>query len=86
MAIRERIIGFRLIDVSHSGQNIADRVLAVLEEYGLTAKTISVTLDNASSNTTALPKCHLNCLHMLVLCFCINVVLATLLILLLNPL
>jgi hypothetical protein len=31
-------------------------VLDVLEEYGLTAKIISVTLDNASSNTIAITK------------------------------
>jgi hypothetical protein len=29
-------------------------VLAVLEEYGLTKKIVSVTLDNASANTTAM--------------------------------
>jgi hypothetical protein len=54
--LEKRIIGFRLIDESHSGQNIVERVLAVLEEYGLTAKIISVTLDNASSNTTAITR------------------------------
>jgi hypothetical protein len=54
--LEKRIIGLRLIDVSHSGQNIADRVVAVLEEYGLIAKTFSVTLDNASANTTAITK------------------------------
>ena len=44
----------RLIDVSHNGDNIAERVLAVLEEFGLTEKVVSVTLDNASANTSAM--------------------------------
>ena len=44
----------RLIDVSHNGENIVERVLAVLEEFGLTEKVVSVTLDNASANTTAM--------------------------------
>jgi hypothetical protein len=54
--LEKRIIGFRPIDESHSGQNIAECVLVVLEEYGLTAKIISVTLENASSNTTAITR------------------------------
>ena len=44
----------RLIDVSHNGDNIAERVLAVLEEFGVTEKVVSVTLDNASANTSAM--------------------------------
>ena len=44
--LEKRILGMRLIDVSHNGDNIAERVHAVLEEYGLTEKVISVTLDN----------------------------------------
>ena len=51
---KKRIIGFRLIDESHSGDNIAERVSAVLDDYGLTAKVFSVTLYNASSNTKAI--------------------------------
>ena len=52
--LEKRVIGFRLIDESHSGDNIVERVYAVLEEYGLTAKVFSVTLDNASSNNKAI--------------------------------
>ena len=44
--LEKRMLGMRLIDVSHNGDNIAERVHAVLEEYGLTEKVISVTLDN----------------------------------------
>jgi hypothetical protein len=52
--LEKRVIGFRLINESHSGDNIAKRVYAVLDEYGLTAKVFSVTLDNASSNNKAI--------------------------------
>ena len=44
--LEKRILGMRLIDVSHNGDNIAEHVHAVLEEYGLTEKAISDTLDN----------------------------------------
>jgi len=52
--LEKRILEMRLIDVSHNGDNIAERVLAVLEEFGLTEKVVSVTLDNASANTSAM--------------------------------
>ena len=48
------MLGLRLIDVSHSGENIVERVLAVLDDFGLTEKVVSVTLDNASANTSAI--------------------------------
>jgi hypothetical protein len=40
----------------HFGHNIAERVIAVLQEYVLLDKIFSTTLDNASSNTTAITK------------------------------
>jgi hypothetical protein len=46
--LEKRIISFRLIDCSHSGVNIAERISLVLSEYDLTSKVLSVTLDNAS--------------------------------------
>ena len=52
--LEKRVLGLVLIDVSHSGQNIADRVAFVLSEYGLTEKVFAVTLDNASSNASAM--------------------------------
>ena len=52
--LKKQILGLRLIDVSYSGENIAERLLAVLEEFGLTKKLVSVTLDNASANTSAM--------------------------------
>jgi hypothetical protein len=52
--LEKRVIGFRLIDESHSGDNIVEQVYAVLDEYGLNAKVFSVTLGNASSNNKAI--------------------------------
>ena len=48
--LEKRVLGLVLIDVSHNGQNIVDRVVSVLTDYGLTEKVFAVTLDNASSN------------------------------------
>jgi hypothetical protein len=43
-----------MIDVSHSGVNIAECVHSVLQDYGLTAKVFAVILDNASANARAM--------------------------------
>jgi len=50
------VLGLVLIDVSHNGQNIVDRVVSVFTDYGLTEKVFAVTLDNASSNVSAMRK------------------------------
>jgi len=42
-----------LIEVKYSGENIAERVAAVVEEFGLIDKIFAITLDNASSNAKA---------------------------------
>ena len=39
-----------MIEVKHSGENIAERVAAIVEEFGLIDKIFAITLDNASSN------------------------------------
>ena len=39
---RKKVIGLRLIDVSHSGDNIADRIASVVEEFGLIDKVLLV--------------------------------------------
>jgi hypothetical protein len=39
MGIGKRIIGLQLIDVSHSGENISERIFEVLKYYGLNDKT-----------------------------------------------
>ena len=36
--LEKRVLGLVLIDVSHSGQNIADRIASVLADYGLTKR------------------------------------------------
>ena len=48
------VIGLRLIEVKHTGQNIAEKVACVVEEFGLIDKVFFVTLDSASSNAKAM--------------------------------
>lgn len=54
--LEKRVIGLVLIDVSHSGENITDHISSVLVDYGLLEKVFAITLDNASSNITAMHK------------------------------
>ena len=54
--LEKRVLDLVLIDVSHNVQNIADLVASVLVDYGLTEKVFAVTLDNASSNASAMQK------------------------------
>jgi len=51
---RKKVIGFRLIEVKPTGENIAERIACVIEEYGLIDKVFSITLNNASSNARAM--------------------------------
>jgi hypothetical protein len=44
----------RLIDCSHIGVNIAERILQVISEYNMNSKVFSITLDNASANAYAM--------------------------------
>jgi hypothetical protein len=52
--LEKRIIDFRLIDSTYSGVNIVERISLVLSEYDLITKVLSVTLDNASTNASAM--------------------------------
>ncbi|XP_066323573.1 zinc finger BED domain-containing protein RICESLEEPER 2-like [Miscanthus floridulus] len=52
----KKVIGLRLIEVKHTGDNITEKVTCVIEEFGLLDKVFSVTLDNASSNANAMEK------------------------------
>jgi hypothetical protein len=80
--LEKKIIGLRLIDVSHSGENIFERIFEVLKEYGLNDKTFSITLDNASANTSAMVRLTpiLNgyvgdvCLHQRCACHILNLI------------
>ena len=48
------MLGLRLMDESHTGLHIAERISNVVDEHGLTDKIFTITLDNASSNNTAM--------------------------------
>uniref|UniRef100_I1PMA2 BED-type domain-containing protein n=1 Tax=Oryza glaberrima TaxID=4538 RepID=I1PMA2_ORYGL len=52
--MQKRVLGLRLIDVSHTGENIAERIREVVNEYHLADKIFAVTLDNASANSKAM--------------------------------
>ena len=52
--LQKRVIGFELIDVAHSGPNIAEAILKVVNDFNLADKVFSITLDNASANTSAM--------------------------------
>jgi hypothetical protein len=52
--LQKRVIGYELIDVAHTGENIAEAICKVVDQFGLTEKIFAVTLDNASSNTNAM--------------------------------
>jgi len=54
--LEKRVLGLRLIDVSHNAENITEHVKIVLAEYGILNKVFSVTLDNASANKNAMDK------------------------------
>jgi hypothetical protein len=51
--IEKKVVGFRLINCKHTGDNIADSIANVVEEFGLIDKVFAVTLDNASANSRA---------------------------------
>jgi hypothetical protein len=48
------LIHLRLIDISHSGSNIAERVGIVLDDWRLNDNIFSFTLDNASANASVM--------------------------------
>ena len=52
--LQKKVIAFRLIEVKPTGENIAERIACVIEEYGLIDKVFFITLDNASSNARAM--------------------------------
>lgn len=51
--LEKRSIGLHLIDVSHSGPNIVERVGLLLDEWKLTDKIFTFTLENASSSANS---------------------------------
>jgi hypothetical protein len=52
--LKKNVVGFRLIELKHSSENIADRIASVVEKFDLIDKVFAVTLDNASTNSKAM--------------------------------
>ena len=52
--LKKSVICFKLIEVSYNGINITKCIASVLRDFGLLDKVFVVSLDNASSNTTAM--------------------------------
>jgi hypothetical protein len=52
--LQKKVIALRLIEVKHTGDNIAAKIAGVIQEFGMLDKIFSVTLDNASSNAKAM--------------------------------
>ena len=52
--LQKKVIGLRLIEVKHTGENISEKIACVVQEFGMIDKIYSVTLDNASSNAKAM--------------------------------
>ena len=52
--LKKSVISFKLIEVSHNGINIVECISGVLRDWGLLDKVFSVSLDNASANTSAM--------------------------------
>ena len=53
--LKKSVIGFKLIEVSHNGINIAKCIAGVLQDFGLLNKVFSVSIDNASAMLTLTP-------------------------------
>jgi hypothetical protein len=54
--LEKRFIGLRPIESAHTSDNITDHIFVVIDDFGCTNKVISITLDNASSNSKAMEK------------------------------
>ena len=50
--LKEVLLAARELPGDHTGKNMANHLLKVLEEYSLTSKVFCITADNASSNKT----------------------------------
>ena len=79
--LNKRIIGFRLLDVRHTGVSIAQHIVNVLEGFTLQNRVIAFTMDNASSNDRAIDilrplvsGSHDSLLHLRCACNIINLV------------
>ena len=48
--VQKRLIGFKVMDEGHSREQIADKILQAINDFGVTSRIISITMDNASAN------------------------------------
>jgi hypothetical protein len=53
-ALNKRVIGFKMMDESHTGDAIANHILEVVRDFEIYGKILSITLGNSSANTTAI--------------------------------
>jgi hypothetical protein len=51
--IKKKIIWFKVLEYPHSGFAIKEEIMRCLTEWGIRDKLFTLTLDNASNNTTA---------------------------------
>ena len=51
--LQKRVLSFCIIPPPHSGVVIAAALRSCFEDWGISDKVFSITLDNASANTTA---------------------------------
>lgn len=49
---REVLLGFEHIHGSHTGSNLSETVVQILQNHGITNRVLSITTDNASNNNT----------------------------------
>ena len=52
--IEKKLIGFKVMVEGYSGEQIADQVLKAINDFGVTSRIISITMDNASANDRAI--------------------------------
>ena len=52
--VQKRLIGFKVMDESHSGKQIADQILKAINDFGVSSQIISITMDNASAYDRAI--------------------------------
>jgi hypothetical protein len=73
--LEKRVIGLRLIDVSHNAENIVERITSIFADFGLTDKYSLLHWTMLLLTLSLLINLILSCLTMLVACSCIRDVL-----------
>ena len=52
--VQKRLIGFKVMDECHSGEQIVEQILKAINDFEVTGRIISITMDNASANDRAI--------------------------------